>query len=584
MTRNASQSAVRLGLPGLGALALVCALTTPAWGQTMPGEVAASFPVNEIAGGFSGDLDSIDNFGISIIRLGDVDGDGIDDLAVGAPGDDDAVNQLPTGLGAVYVLFLNADGTVKAQQKISDIEGGFTGVLRPVDDFGYSLAAIGDFDGNGVPDMAVGAPQDDSGAIGGTADRGAVYLLMLQSDGTVLSHTKIAHRVGDVFPSLDDGDEFGTSVAFLGDLDGDGVGDIAVGAIGDDDVEFNSGAAWICFLLADGTPKSIAKISQSSGGFGGAVPDFGEFGRSLANLGDLDGDGNVELAVGVPRDTNQSPFVFHSGAIWVLYLDVDGSVKSETRISQSAGGFTGLLGSDDRFGTAAAAIGDLDGDGLSELAVGAPFDEDGGQDRGAVWVLFLDAAAQVQRHVKISSTSGNFAGPLDDLDRFGEGLGAVGDYDGDGILDLGVGSLWGGAAVLDNYGEYWMLRLNASEWRDLGDSLAGTHGAPLMAGAGTLIDGDPLSLTLSNALENTTATLVVGFSQLNAPFKGGVLVPNPDLLVDGLPTGPGGGFTLNSAWPSGIPSGFSLIVQPWIVDGAGPAGLASGNGLIFTVP
>jgi len=72
-------------------------------------------------GGFAGELDDDDNFGQSIASMGDIDGDGIQDLAVGAPGDDDGGGQR----GAVWILFMNADGTVRSHQKISETEGGF---------------------------------------------------------------------------------------------------------------------------------------------------------------------------------------------------------------------------------------------------------------------------------------------------------------------------------------------------------------------------------------------------------------------------------------------------------------------------
>ena len=78
-------------------------------------------------------------------------------------------------VGAVWVLFLNTDGTVKSHQKISDAEGGFVGPLNDGDDFGVSVASLGDFDGDGVGDVVVGAILDDDGGV----DRGAVYMLFL---------------------------------------------------------------------------------------------------------------------------------------------------------------------------------------------------------------------------------------------------------------------------------------------------------------------------------------------------------------------------------------------------------------------
>ncbi len=124
----------------------------------------------------------------------------------------------------------------------------------------------------------------------------------------------------------------------------------------------------------------------------------------------------------------------------------------------------------------------------------------------------------------------------------------------------------------------------SSPWTDLGQGLAGSHGVPLLAGSGTLAGGTLVSLTLGNALESSGAAVVIGFSALQAPFKGGVLVPVPDVLLTGLATDGLGGLSLSALWPTGVPSGFALFFQAWIGDAAGPMGLAASNGLCATAP
>src|SRR6185369_1753892 len=110
--------------------------------------------------------------------------------------------------------------------------------------------------------MAIGVALDDDGTSG--IDRGAVYITFLAANGTVLSTTKISDTVN--FPGfpLDDGDWFGSSVTYLGDLDGAGpsVAAIAVGAPGDDDGGLNNGAVYILFLSANGTVLTVQKISN----------------------------------------------------------------------------------------------------------------------------------------------------------------------------------------------------------------------------------------------------------------------------------------------------------------------------------
>ena len=124
-----------------------------------------------------------------------------------------------------------APGEVLSHQKISDTEGNFIGKLEDGDAFGRGIAALGDLDGDGVADLAVGVHADDDGG----PSRGAVWVLFLDADGTVKSHQKISDTEGNFTGTLDDGDLFGNSIASLGDLDGDGVGDLAVGAPADDD-------------------------------------------------------------------------------------------------------------------------------------------------------------------------------------------------------------------------------------------------------------------------------------------------------------------------------------------------------------
>jgi len=131
--------------------------------------------ISHAMGGFTGHLDNNVLFGWSVCCLGDLDGDGIAiDLAVGAPASG--------GVGAVWIMFLHQNGTVKGHQNISDTQGGFNGELITGGDFGRSVAYLGDIDFDGITDMAVGAPRDGAGTI---------WILFLQRNGTVKSQFKI---------------------------------------------------------------------------------------------------------------------------------------------------------------------------------------------------------------------------------------------------------------------------------------------------------------------------------------------------------------------------------------------------------
>ncbi|MGQ0553833.1 MAG: hypothetical protein ACT4PU_11520 [Planctomycetota bacterium] len=124
----------------------------------------------------------------------------------------------------------------------------------------------------------------------------------------------------------------------------------------------------------------------------------------------------------------------------------------------------------------------------------------------------------------------------------------------------------------------------ASPWSSVaGTALAGTAGKlPQLQGVGALTPSSAGHLSLSNALELTTSTLIVGITQLNAPFKGGVMVPDPLLFIAGLPTNSIGELGLSFTWPTGVPAGFDFYFQHWIVDGGGPLGFSASNGLVGT--
>lgn len=145
-------------------------------------------------------------------------------------------------------------------------------------------------------------------------------------------------------------------------------------------------------------------------------------------------------------------------------------------------------------------------------------------------------------------------------------------------LSYGAGGYDAYLIKLDSNGEH------DDPWSDLGNGLAGTHGVPSLVGTGTLFPGDTMTLSLTNALENSTTNLVVGLFQLGAPFKGGTLVPNPNILLLGLPTGPTGSAPLVATWPGGVPSGVTLYFQHWVSDGAAPVGFAASNAVSGTTP
>ncbi|MET0089892.1 MAG: integrin alpha [Candidatus Thiodiazotropha sp.] len=292
--------------------------------ETYTTEVATEQKISANEGRFDGDLDDEDRFGEAVAGIGDLESDGVFDLAVGAPGDDDGGRDR----GAVWILFLDSDDTVDVQQKISSDEGDFEGNLDDDDGFGRSIAALDDLYGDGFLDLAVGAPGEDDGGV----DHGALWVLFLRDDGTVRLFQKISEDEGGFTDNLNAGDGFGAAVANLGDLDRDGVDDLAVGAPWDDDGGTDRGAVWILFMNRDGSVRESQKISSSEGDLDHDPQDGDRFGSALTAIGDLDGDGVVDLAVGNPGDDDGGT---NRGAVWILFLNRDGSVSGMKRISHT---------------------------------------------------------------------------------------------------------------------------------------------------------------------------------------------------------------------------------------------------------
>jgi hypothetical protein len=367
-------------------------------------------------GSVGGLLDTWDNedesnqagawFGYSVATAGDVNGDGYADVVVGAPN----YTNDQTGEGRAWVWFGSHDGI----STLNDwwAEGNATNAW-----FGDSVATAGDVNGDGYSDLIVGAPGDVSQC--GTA------FVYYGSPGALSETAQWTERSGQELA------KFGWSVGTAGDVNGDGFADIIVGTPYWDDGQTDEGAAWIYCGSATGLPSHSCWYEASD-------QATAWFGYAVGTAGDVNGDGYDDIVVGAPLYDNPES---NEGAAWVYK-------GSSSGVSHSSSWFKDSDQAGAEFGCAVGTAGDVNGDGHSDIVVGAPFTSHGQSQEGMAW-LYLGSDSSVEAVPA-------WHGEGDDVQgAFGAAVGTAGDVNGDGYSDVIVGSpLWDDDAA--NEGRVWV--------------------------------------------------------------------------------------------------------------------------------
>ena len=323
-------------------------------------------------------------FGSAVAGVGDVNGDGYDDLLVGEYGEDGGAFDV----GRAYV-FSGCDG-----HTIHDLKSPNPEVQGY---FGYGIAGIGDVNNNGSPDLIIGAYGED----GGTYSAGRAYVF--DGNSGALIHTLES-------PSPETNAYFGVSVTGIDDITGDGCSEVAVGAVYESGGAQQAGRVYVF----DGLTGSVVYTLESP-----HAELTGGFGHDVCKLDDVDNDGYSEIIVGAWLEENIER---HAGRVYV-FSGQHGDFLYEM-VSPNPDWFGG-------FGFTISDIGDMDDDGAHDIVIGT-YKEDGG-------------AFNAGRAYVFSCTTGLLLATLEspypiESGRFGNNVAGIGDKNGDGRGDVLVGA------------------------------------------------------------------------------------------------------------------------------------------------